>query len=108
VLLGSADLGICLHASSSGLDLPMKVVDMFGCGLPVCAVNFPALHELIKHGDNGLIFNNSTELAEQISGLFSKFPTKIELEQFQKHIEENFNSLRCHECWEKKANPIFK
>ncbi|OLY84517.1 Chitobiosyldiphosphodolichol beta-mannosyltransferase [Smittium mucronatum] len=72
-LLGSADIGVSLHTSSSGLDLPMKIVDMFGCGLPVLAYNFKCIGELVSNGVNGYIFNDSDELADQIKVLVALF-----------------------------------
>jgi len=44
-LLSCADAGISMHQSSSGMDLPMKVFDMWGCGLPVIAYAYPCLEK---------------------------------------------------------------
>ncbi|KAI1883993.1 hypothetical protein AGOR_G00221810 [Albula goreensis] len=106
VLLGSADLGVCLHKSSSGLDLPMKVVDMFGCCLPVCAIHFQCLHELVKHEENGLIFKDSQELAEQLKALLSDFPsTEGRLALFRKNLRFS-GQPRWDESWDQTVLPL--
>ena len=69
-LLCQADLGICLHVSSSGLDLPMKVVNMQEAELPVLAFEYATIYEFIKPGVNGELFKNSEELANKIEVLF--------------------------------------
>ena len=62
-LLASADVGVSLHTSSSGVDLPMKVVDMFGAGLPVLGWGkFTAWSELVQEGVNGRAFGSAQEL----------------------------------------------
>ena len=70
-LLACADLGVCLHKSSSGVDLPMKVVDMFGAGLPVVGyAGYESWGELVKEGVNGRGFETSEELAQVLEELF--------------------------------------
>lgn len=74
-VVGSADLGLCLHRSSSGLDIPMKVADLFGAGVPVCALDYGAcLAERVRHGDNGLLFSTGRQLADVLFELFETFP----------------------------------
>ena len=71
-LLGAADLGISLHTSSSGVDLPMKVVDMFGTGLPVLGWSqFEAWPELVTEDVNGKGFGSAKQLADLLVECFS-------------------------------------
>lgn len=108
-VLASADLGVSLHTSSSGVDLPMKVVDMFGCGLPVAAKRFEAIGELVVDGTNGVTFDGSQDLANFITDWFSDFGSEEYRARDAKYRAEvaAWGQERWEETWNKVARPVF-
>jgi beta-1,4-mannosyltransferase len=98
-LLGCASLGVSLHTSSSGVDLPMKVVDMFGAGLPVVGWNrFEAWPELVTDGVNGRGFGSSIELVEHLVDLFGN-PDKLA------HLRAGAQQESLHR-WDQEWEPV--
>ncbi|KAG2445600.1 hypothetical protein HXX76_000211 [Chlamydomonas incerta] len=108
LLLGAADVGVCLHASSSGLDLPMKVVDMYGAGLPVCALSYSCIRELVVPGVTGLLFSTGQELAAQLAGLLGGFPAEpsAQLKALAANVASREQGLRWDENWRRVAAPV--
>ncbi|EGT35676.1 hypothetical protein CAEBREN_19113 [Caenorhabditis brenneri] len=104
-ILASADLGISLHTSTSGLDLPMKVVDMFGARIPALALKFRCIEELVEERVNGYLFENSEELSRQIHELARGFPEgSVELNRLKGNMKENrFESWEV--MWKRSAAP---
>lgn len=105
-LLGAADIGISLHTSSSGLDLPMKVVDMFGCATPVLAVRFPSVHEIISEGSNGRTFIDADDLAQCLLGLFTKARGSKHLQNLKDGAIKESKS-RWDDEWNNKLRTVF-
>lgn len=111
-LLACADLGISLHTSTSGLDLPMKVLDLAGCHVPVCAVQFDCLDELVQDKYNGRTFETELELADQLWHLLSPLTQTPhaashsfgELATYSSNIMKG--RMRWQENWTKNARPI--
>ena len=102
-LVGCADLGVSLHTSTSGIDLPMKVLDMFGCQVPVCALGFSCLSELVRHGENGLVFRTAADLAAYVEELLGRFPRdKQELDILRAGVA---GMARWKENWQEHAAP---
>ena len=84
----------------------MQVVDMFGCGLPVCAAAYSCIGELVKDGQTGLLFSSAQELAQQWGELLQGFPKQpsqklIHMQKQVQHSTENWST-----SWE-KIQPMF-
>jgi hypothetical protein len=97
-LLGCADLGVSLHTSTSGIDLPIKIMDMFGCQVPVCAIQYSCITEVMKHGWNGMLFTTSDELANQM----------LDLLDSSMILESMRNNISTMTRWEEEWNVVAK
>jgi beta-1,4-mannosyltransferase len=107
-VVGSADLGLCLHRSSSGLDIPMKIADLFGAGVPVLALDYGAcLAERVRHGDNGLLFSTAEQLADILFDLFESYPAdQKRLERLRAGARKSSRPT-WEEGWAREARPVF-
>ena len=106
-VVGSADLGLCLHRSSSGLDIPMKVADLFGAGVPVCALDYGVcLAERVRHGDNGLLFSTARQLSDVLFDLFETFPRDQSLLDRLRSGARKSARPTCEEGWAREAKPV--
>jgi beta-1,4-mannosyltransferase len=104
-LLGAADVGISLHTSSSGVDLPMKVVDMFGTGLPVFGWGeFEAWPELVTEDVNGKGFGSAAQLDEL---LVEYLPNTEKLSQLRQGAMKE-TERRWDEEWDAVAAKVLK
>ena len=92
----------------------MKVVDMFGCHLPVCSIDyqgyylrfydFSRLYELVTPG-TGMVFKDPDQLCQQVYELFSD-QDRIKLKEMRKNIRSE-QILSWEENWNERALPIF-
>ena len=94
--IAAADLGICCHVSASGVDLPMKIADMFGAGIPVCAFDYgPCLRELVRPGVNGLLFTTADDCCNHLERLLRGLPAPNPvLERLRQGV-----AASAHETW---------
>jgi beta-1,4-mannosyltransferase len=104
-LLSLCHFGLSLHRSSSGLDLAMKVVDLFAAGVPVCALDYGgSLGEQISDGQTGFLFRTASDLATLLERL-QREPSV--LAPMQERVRSAWGTT-WSEDWRRVAAPVFE
>ena len=110
-LLSLVDLGISLHYSSSGIDLPMKVVDMFSGCLPVASIYYDTIVELVEENKNGFLFKNDKELCKILKNVIIEYSMTGKCEKIDKYRENLHKDLDKNDWvsqWKQRVIPSLK
>lgn len=105
--IGMADLGLCLHQSSSGLDLPMKLADLRGAGVPVATYEYSqVLGEVMETGREGVTFRDPGDLANLLVSVATRSvapdgPLAQSRAWLQQHPPQRWDAQ-----WESTARPV--
>lgn len=91
-----------------------QVVSMLTAHLYISAhtlVIFFSLNELVQSGRNGFIFNDASELSEQLINWFYGYPGNVVIaamkDEFLKNLK-SFQMLRWRDNWNKIALPLLQ
>lgn len=106
--LAAADLGLSLHRSASGLDLPMKIADMFGAGLPVCALDDgTCLGEMVRPEVDARLFHDADGLAAALLELLGDGPNGSRaLQGLRVGALQVASGTRWDDAWRASALPL--
>lgn len=106
--LASADVGISVHRSAEGMDIPMKMFEMLGCGLPVCALDAgPAMHERFRDGRGVHFFHDAPALAALLTGLLAGWPDAKALDALAASAHDAVPQVWDDE-WRERALPLLR
>lgn len=105
--IGMADLGLCLHQSSSGLDLPMKLADLRGAGIPVAVFDYaPVLTEVMTNGREGATFHDPGDLANVLAAVARRsLAPESPLDRSRAWLAQN-PPERWDAQWDAQARPV--
>ena len=107
-LLTGADLGLCLHRSTSGVDLPMKVADLHGAALPVCAFDYgPCLGEVLTAEERAVGFTHAAGLATRLRQVLNGFPQAPGLDVLRTAVADAPRQTWA-EGWRAEALPLLR
>jgi beta-1,4-mannosyltransferase len=109
VVVGMADVGVCLHQSSSGRDLPIRLAEFRGCGVPVYVYDYaPVVSEALTSGREGVTFREPGELATAIVALATAdFSSTPALAASREWLVANPPS-RSDQTWNEIVAPVLK